>query len=736
MSQELLLEIGCEELPASWLLTLTEALEHHFTIRLTEHRLNPKTVVETYATPRRLTLRIEKLASQQLELEQTIVGPPVSASFGSNGEAMPAALGFARKHGVEVSDLSREDTSKGEYLVCRRQEPCLSAIAVLPSVLAATLRDLPFPRTVSWDAFLDDGRGELPFGRPIRWVLFLYDGNVIPFSIFRSEIAKSDKVKEIRSDAVTYGHRFLSRHGNPGEAIEVDSFKSYQRALSENFVILDAKQRSDAISGQLDFEISRLKGQAYQLPKNLSRSLDEVPGLVEYPSVVSGSFSEKFLALPEEVLVTAMVSHHHFYPVGNVDGSLKPVFLSVTNSQPDTTRTIARNSEHVITARLRDAQFFWEADRDRPLADRVDGLSEVLFHKQLGSYRDKADRVSRLAEWIADVAFGSTGAGEFSKVAGRLSKTDLTTQMVREFTELQGTMGGIYAREEEYPEEIWKSIYYHYLPVGVEADAAPSPEELGVAAVPWAAVSLADKIDTIVSLFSVGEYPTGSRDPFGLRRQAHGVIRTLVDLPALTNVDVSLSLADLVGAALDGTKKEGIALERLSEFFLDRVRHLFKKRQFRYDEINAIAGREPTLDLIPLDLFRRLTALQSARKSKEFESLAVLFKRVKNITREFSLEAAADKNWRKRLPDPAELELLQECDRLAPLIKASIVKGDYNEAFLQASGLRVKVDKFFSNVFVMVNDDRVRQDRLCLMAEVRDLILQLGDISEIVSEDG
>ena len=735
MVKELLLEIGCEELPASWLPTLTQALGHSFTVRLTEHRLSPKAAVETYATPRRLTLRIEKLASQQLELEQAIVGPPVSASFGANGEAMPAAIGFARKYGVEVSDLLREDTLKGEYLVCRRQEPCSSAIEVLPSVLAATLRDLPFPRAVNWDAFLDDGRGELPFGRPIRWLLFLYDGDVIPFSIFRSKMAKSDKVKEIRSGAVTYGHRFLSRHGSPGEAIEVDSFKKYQRGLSENFVILDAKQRSDTISGQLDFEISRLKGQAYQLPKNLSNSLDEVPGLVEYPSVVVGSFPEKFLALPEEVLVTAMVSHHHFHPVGNVDGSLKPVFLSVTNSQPDTTRTIAKNSEHVFTARLRDAQFFWQADRVCPLADRVEELSGVLFHKQLGSYQDKTDRVSRLAEWVADVAFGSTGAKEFSKVAGRLSKTDLTTQMVREFTELQGTMGGIYAREEGYPEEIWKSIYYHYLPVGIESDSAPSPEELGVAAVPWAAVSLADKIDTIVSLFSVGEHPTGSRDPFGLRRQAHGVIRTLIDLPALTNLDVSLSLADLVAAALDGTKKEDVSLDGLGEFFLDRVRYLFEKRQFRYDEINAIAGEEPTLDLVPLDLFRRLTALQSARKSKEFESLAVLFKRVKNITREFSPEAA-DKSWRTRLSEPAEFELLQECDRLAPLIKASIIKGDYDDVFLQASGLRVKVDKFFSDVFVMVDDDRIRQDRLCLMAEVRNLILQLGDISEIVPEDG
>ena len=736
MAQELLLEIGCEELPASWLPTLTQALGYSFAVRLTEHRLNSETAVETYATPRRLTLRIEKLASQQLELEQTIVGPPVSASFDPNGEAMPAAIGFARRHGVEVSDLSREATSKGEYLVCRRQEPCLSAFEVLPSVLAATLRDLPFPRTVSWDAFLDDGRGELPFGRPIRWVLFLYDGDVVPFSIFRSERAKSGKVKEIRSGAVTYGHRFLSRHGNPGEAIEVDSFKSYQKALFENFVILDAKQRSDTILDQLGFEISRLEGQAYQLPKNLSSALDEVPGLVEYPTVVAGSFPENFLILPEEVLVTAMVSHHHFYPVGNIDGSLKPVFLAVTNSQPDATRTIAKNSEHVFTARLRDAQFFWEADQARSLADRIDGLSEVLFHKQLGSYLDKADRVSRLAEWVADVAFGSPGAREFSKVAGRLSKTDLTTQMVREFTELQGTMGGIYAREEGYPEEVWKSIYYHYLPVGVRADSAPSREELGVAAVPWAAVSLADKIDTIVSLFSVGEHPTGSRDPFGLRRQAHGVIRTLVDLPALTNLDVSLSLADLVDAALDGTTKEDVALEGLSGFFLDRVCHLFEKRQFRQDEINAIAGREPTLNLIPLDLFRRLTALQSARKSKEFESLAVLFKRVKNITREFSLGAATDRGWRKRLSEPTELELLQECDRLSPLIKASIVRGDYDEIFLQASGLRRKVDKFFSDVFVMVDDDRVRRDRLCLMAEVRDLILELGDISEIVPEDG
>ncbi len=732
MAREVLLEIGCEELPASWLPGLIRALGQHFAARLTEHRLTAATPVETYGTPRRLTLRIEKVADRQPDLEQTVVGPPVSAAFGSDGQPTPAAIGFARKNGVRVDDLLQVDTPKGRYLACTRRERSAAAIDVLPGVLAAVLRDLSFPRQMRWDAFLDDGRGELLFGRPIRWLLFLYGGRVVPFSILRTEGARSAKVAEIRSGAVTYGHRFLAVRGRPGKALKVRTFKGYRDKMSEHFVVLDAAERRDRITRQLALEAGRLGGLVGKLPSSVSGPLDEVPNLVEYPSVVAGTFPVEFLALPEEVLVTTMVRHQHFYPVAAPSGRLKPAFLAVTNSQPDGSRTIARNAERVLTARLRDAQFFWDADRARSLTARVDALETVLFHKRVGSYRAKADRVADLAEWIARVAFDRATAAELAGVAGRLAKADLTTQMVREFTELQGTMGGVYAREEGQPEEVWKAIYYHYLPVGVEAGADPAPEALGAGAVTWAAVSLADKLDTIVSLFGAGEQPTGSRDPFGLRRQAHGVLKVLVDLPMLAGVDAALSLADLVEAAAPGG---GAAPAGLPEFFLDRVRHLFETRQFRYDEVNAVVGHEPTLALRPLDHLRRLDALLAARGSPDFEGLAVLLKRVKNIARESGAPSVDDEAWRTRLREPAERRLLEECDRRAPEIHEAVAQGSYRDAFATAAGLRPAVDRFFTDVFVMVEDERVRRDRLRLLAHVRDLILELADISEIVVED-
>src|SRR5262245_5431518 len=531
MERELLLEIGCEELPASWLPLLTSDVGKALLAGLRDHRLAPGAPAETYSTPRRLTARIAHVSERQTDLEELINGPAVSAAFKPDGSATPAAAGFATKQGVDVSALERVTTAKGEYLAFRKRQRGKAAVDVLPDVLGGVLRALTFPKAMHWDALLDDGRGELLFGRPVRWLLFIYGGRVVPFTIQRSPAAQTGQVQDVSTGAVTYGHRFLTTSGRAGRSIKVRSFDEYRARLLENFVILEHSERHDKIARELDAKAQRLKGRVSRKAHAESALLTEVPDLVEYPSVVAGTFAPEFARdLPEEVLVTTLVHHQHYFPVEDEAGKLLPAFLAVINSEPDNEKTIARNAERVVSARLRDARFFWQSDRRATLESRVDRLATLLFHRKLGTYKEKAERIERLARIIAKEALGASEAqaGEAAQAA-RLAKADLTTDMVREFTELQGVMGGIYAREEGLPESVWKAIYYHYLPVGVEADAPPSKSELGKAEAAWAAVSLADKLDTIVGLFAAGEKPTGSRDPFGLRRAAQGVTKILVD---------------------------------------------------------------------------------------------------------------------------------------------------------------------------------------------------------------
>src|SRR6478735_6895812 len=549
MDRELLIEVGCEEIPASWLPGLTRQLGDQLDARLKEFRLKTDARTETFSTPRRLTARVAKLAERQTDHEELVTGPPVSAAYRSDGAPTPAAVGFARKYGVEISALERHETPKGTYLAYRVHQRGKATVDVLADVMGGLLRDLTFPKQMRWDAFLEDGKGDLVFARPIRWLVLLYGGRVVPFVIRRTEIAQGPTVQDVRSGSNTYGHRFLTTSGRAGRAIKVKTFEDYQSRLLENFVILDRPERESRIRRELETHARRLGGRVSGLVAAQSSLLQEVPDLVEYPSVIAGHFPVEFLHLPEEVLTTTMIHHQHYFPVVDEDGKLKPAFLAVTNMQPEKPEIIARNSERVLTARLRDARFFWDEDRSSALESKLDRLATILFHKKLGSYREKADRVSQLAAMIARDALQRPDAVPDAEQAGRLCKADLATDIVRELTELQGTMGGIYAREDGLPETVWKAIYYHYLPVGVEADAPPTRKQLGDAAVTWAAVSLADKLDSVVGMFAAGERPTGSRDPLGLRRQAQGLVRILVDLPRLTGIEAPIILKTLVDRA-------------------------------------------------------------------------------------------------------------------------------------------------------------------------------------------
>jgi glycyl-tRNA synthetase beta chain len=457
---------------------------------------------------------------------------------------------------------------------------------------------------------------------------------------------------------------------------------------------------------------------------------------------VAGAFSPEFLSLPEEVLVTTLVHHQHFFPVTAASGALMPAFLAVTNTQPGTDRSIAINAERVVAARLRDARFFWNADRRVGLEARLERLDTLVFHKQLGSYREKSDRIESLARWIIGDVLGHPNQADAAGRAARLAKADLATDMVREFTELQGKMGGIYSRESGEPEEVWKAVYYHYLPIATELSAPPSPEALGAARHTWAAVSLADKCDTLVGLFYAGERPTGSRDPFGLRRQAHGILKILMDADVLTGVDARPSLGALLQqaeerlAAARGADAPA-AREALHTFLRERMEFALAQRGASVQAIRAVVRGRPIEDLRPLDAKRNVAALQEFVDSESFRRLAEAFKRVRNIARELTEPApASDQKLRASLQEAAEKSLLDEIERRRVVIDRAVADGrDFHEAYAEAAQFQPAVDRFFTEVFVMVDEPALRQARLGLMKRLEQLILQLGDISEIVAPE-
>jgi glycyl-tRNA synthetase beta chain len=741
MYRELLIEIGCEELPASWLPPLTRQIGEHVGAQLAAARLDCPLPPEPFGTPRRLAVRVARVAVRQADLEETLTGPPVTAAFDADGQPTRAALGFARKNGVEVGELTQVETPKGTYLALQRKKRGAAARTVLGGVLAATLRELAFPKQMHWDARIEDGRGDLLFGRPIRWLLFLFGGRVVPFVIDRTPGAETRGVLPVRAGAKTYGHRFFAKEGVPGRAFRVGTFAEYRTGLKRRYVLLSRQERRARIEQKLLAHAKRAGG-VVRIAAGESSLLDEVPDLVEYPSVVTGHVPKEFLALPDEVLKTTMIHHQHYFPVVTRRGRLTEHFLAVTNTPRDNVRAIAHNSERVLIARLRDARFFWEADRRAPLSSRLDRLDTLRFHKQLGSYLAKARRIEQLAGRLASEAFAADEQAAHAARAALLAKADLTTDMVGEFPELQGVMGGIYAHKDAEPEEVWRAVYHHYLPIGVTADASPQPRDLGKAGVSWAAVSLADKLDTLVGLFQAGEKPTGSRDPFGLRRQAHGVFRTLVDLPELTGLAVRPDLGSLLNmaeAVHDGASPVA-KNKRFVDFLFERLRYVLEQRGYDVRNVRAVTHQKSLGKVKPLDARRKLEVLPEFTGSADFLRLATLFKRVRNIARELSdLEFARIEAGvtpvSAREQEPAETQLREELEQRRPTIDAAVSDGEnYRAAFAEAARFGPAVDRFFTDVLVMAEDPEVRLRRLALLKELERLILQLADVSEIVKE--
>jgi glycyl-tRNA synthetase beta chain len=701
---ELVFEIGCEEIPAGMLARAEEELRTNIAKLLTVESLIDGVTVETFSGPRRLTARVRGLIPKQADVTSDVTGPPKSVAFDNEGFPTRAALSFAEKQGLQVKDLYVIQTPKGEYLAARQVKRGRTAEEILSEILPRAIHDLTWPRSMTWTG-IDGAR----FIRPIRWLLAVLDGKTLKFPY--GGVTSGDK---------TFGHRFIGK----GD-LTVRNFAEYENKLSANRVIVRPLARREKIERELT-QLARKGG--FQIHEDTALK-NLVCYLNEYPSVIQGDFDSEFLNLPDEILVTVMRGHQKYFAVENKRGELAPHFLAVINLAKDARGLVRAGHERVLRARFADAQFFWKADQKVPLANNLPKLERVTYESRLGSYRDKVERVRSIARWLTEQWYSSgmieARVAEADRAA-ELAKCDLATEMVREFPELQGIVGGLYARAQGEPDEVADAIYDHYRPVGL---TDPIPRN-----VTGCAVALADKLDSIAGCFTVGVAPTGSSDPYALRRAALGIVKIILE----KKLPVSLSLA--VGAAakalLVHKPKKGISTEQeaqVFEFILDRAKFILRDRDgFAYDEVNAVfrAGAE---DLV--DAQKRLVALKSIRKSKNFEPLAVSFKRVRKILEKADLGSSAGRHVQAELFNhDAERELYAGMREAAARVQTAKRAGKYQEALEIIAGLRKTVDRFFEEVMVMVEDERIRTNRLTLLSELLKEFTTVADFSEIGSE--
>jgi len=702
---DFLFEIGCEEIPARMIARASAELQVILEKHLQSHNLLAGSPVRAYGAPRRLVAECKALRLHQPDQVREVTGPPKSVAFDNVGQPTRAAESFAAKQGVAVSKLEVVSTPRGEYVAAKQVIPGRGAIEILAEVLPEAIRELSFPRSMYWT-----GADGPRFIRPIRWLVALLGGKVIPF-----------RFAGVAADGHTSGHRFLGKRSIP-----LKGMRDYAAALKRNFVLADPAARRAKIERELRQAVA---GKGLRLHED-AELLGLVVHLNEYPSVVLGSFDEEFLELPDEILITVMRDHQKYFAVERRDAQLAPHFLAVINLDRDREGWVRAGHERVLRARFADARFFWQADQKCRLADYLPRLEQVTYESRLGSYLDKVERVRWLARWLAEQWF-SRGLHQAdvpaADRAAELSKCDLVTDMVREFTELQGIVGGLYARAQGEEEEVAWAVYDQYKPAGIDD---PIPRNLT-----GCVLAAADRLDSLVGCFAVGLIPTGSSDPFALRRAALGVVKILLERK------LPLSLSAAVAAAAQALAKEEphiaaspAAQQQLLDFILERARFIFREKHgYSYDELNAVfaAGAD---DLV--DAQQRLAALKAIRRTKNFEPLAVAFKRIRNI-----LEKAPDKAaWQGRGPsaeqftEAAERELHAAAREAARRAGEHKRAGQYREALQAIAELRPKVDRFFDEVLVMAEDQAVRRNRLALLAELLKEFSTIADFSEIVTE--
>jgi glycyl-tRNA synthetase beta chain len=685
---ELLLEIRTEELPASHVRSALEQLDARFRAELRSAGIGVRELA-TSGTCRRLVVTAD-LAAGQEDAGVAVTGPPKAMAFLPDGSYSPAALGFARARGIPVASLEVVVTPRGEYLGTRMVRKGKPAADVLTEAIPGIIASLSFPRTMRWR------ESPFKFSRPIRGLLALFDGKVLPFSF--EGMAASD---------MTFGHPVFA----PGP-LKVEGIADYRDRLAKSLVIVDFEERRKAILARIEERLAPLEAGIFPDDELLERLAYNV----EFPYVFQGSFPERYLELPIEVLATAMREGQKLFSVVR-DGKQLPFFLGVADAPGDPKVLIRTGNERVLKARLEDARFFWAQDIRKPLAERSAGLKNVVFQEKLGSYEDKVQRMKRIVGYLCD----RTGAAKLKKEAVEavgLCKADLLTDMVREFPSLQGKVGGLYAKAEGYPAAVHQAVYEHYRPASLE-DEPPS-------SMTGALVSLADKIDSIAGAVGVGLQLSGSSDPFGLRRNAHGVCAIVIE----RRLDISFTrLLDKVLTVLGDKllKPRAEVKTACVEFFEGRLRYIFETRGFRYDLVEAALG--PGIDRIAHS-FQRVKALDDLRSSPDFEPFILMAKRINNILK----DVPACRINPDLFVEKEERELHSMLVIIRKNAEPMIEKGDFARAQSIILRLRPALNAFFDKVLVMAEDKRVRQNRLGLLQAIRKLLLEIADYSRIVVE--
>jgi glycyl-tRNA synthetase beta chain len=709
---DFLLEIGCEEIPARMIDAASAELRERVGALLVRERL-PGGEIDRLDTPRRLAVMVSGIAGAQADVVEQLNGPAVSVAY-KDGQPTAAAHAFAKKAGVDVAQLERVTTAKGEYISAKVSRKGRSAGEILAENLPKEIATIYWPKNMYWR------KPNERFVRPVRWLVAMLDGDIIPLEFAGIRAGKSSRGHRILSD----GPVTIARAGSA----YVDSLRAAK--------VLGRAEREHQIRKALDAATRTIPGARWREDQAL---LDTVVNLTEFPSVVLGGFDPQFLALPEEVLVTVMRDHQKYFAIEDASGKLLPRFLAVLNTDSDPQGLIRHGNERVLRARFNDARFFWQTDQKRSLLDRLELLRYVTFQKDLGSYYEKTQRVQRLCSWLSEILKRNGIAVRPGVVhkAACLAKTDLTTELVKEFTELQGMVGGLYARVQQLdtslPEAtrmaIADTIYDHYKPESTDDDVPRSME--------GAVLSVGDKADTIAGMFALGLVPSGSKDPFALRRQANAIVKVIADKK------LPLRLGDLMRDARAGYQ-ESEAEKRfvhetkfsasVSLFFHERLEfYLRDVRGYPYDVVKAVLGAYAE-DVV--DAVARAEAVKQVLHMPEFQAIGAACKRIRNILRQAEEKGIVPATKFEYLANsaPEEKDLAAYVETYSPRIEAHRGKKEYGDALMLLSTAREPVDAFFDKVMVMVEDERVRANRLALLRTLLREFSTIADFSEIVTE--
>lgn len=687
--RDLLIEIGTEELPPKALLHLSQAFTEGVRKGLEQAGLGFGTL-HSYAAPRRLAIWIEQLAIAQADREQVRRGPALTAAFDGEGNPTPGAQGFAKSCGVTVDQLEKLETNKGVWLVSRMLERGRATAELIPDIVTQSLQQLPIPKRMRW------GAGTAEFVRPVHWIVLLFGDEIIDADIL-----------SVKSGRETRGHRF--HHPEP---IYIGEPAAYAPILgTEGHVMVDFTARREAIRGQV-IEAGVATGGKALINDDL---LDEVTALVEWPSAITGSFETRFLEVPAEALISTMQDNQKYFPVVDAQGKLLPYFITIANIISRDPAQVKAGNERVVRPRLSDAAFFWNQDRKQKLEDRIERLGTMVFQTKLGTLLDKQHRVAKLAKHIATLL---NAQPQLAERAAMLAKCDLLAQMVFEFPELQGVMGRYYALHDGEPAEIAQALDEQYWP-RFAGDRLPESSTGQV-------LAIADRLDTLVGIFAIGQLPSGDKDPFALRRAALGVLRILIEC------GIDLDLTELLSTAaqhFDPKLKAPAAIDGVFDFMMERLRAYYADAGITPDVFDAVRAQRPTR---PLDFHARLHAVTEFRGLTEAASLAAANKRIGNILRKTEEAIPANINT-SQLVDAAEQSLAKALDGLRDSVGAQFDRGDYTEGLKSLAALHEPVDLFFDNVMVMSDDAALRANRLALLQQLQALFLRVADLSRLQS---